>query len=105
MKGSDLCELLGLFFDLAETSNISLHTQLEELQKYKTAYQNKIKKERNAVKKQDLTLLNAELQRQNNQLRKEIAELKSLNRHHKSTIELQDLDDNPIHLEKHRKSA
>ena len=38
VKGSVMCELLGLFFDLAETSTNTMGTQLEELQKYKTAY-------------------------------------------------------------------
>jgi hypothetical protein len=95
-----MCQLLGLFFDLAETSTNTMGTQLEELQKYKTAYQNKLKRERNSAKKQDLQLVVAELQRKNIELRKEIVVLK--NKHGASEF----VDSlSPSCLEKHRKSA
>lgn len=48
VKGADMCELLGLFFDLAEAGHKVADSQIKELHKYRTAYQNKIKREKKA---------------------------------------------------------
>lgn len=46
VRGSDMCELLGLFFDLAEAGQQASQQQISELTKYKTAYNNKLKREK-----------------------------------------------------------
>lgn len=41
-----MCELLGLFFDLAEAAKINQDAQVAELQKYKSAYTKKIERDK-----------------------------------------------------------
>jgi len=40
--GTDLCEMLGLFNDLAEAANELSANKIKELEKYKIAYTNRV---------------------------------------------------------------
>ena len=44
--GSDLCEMLGLFHDLAEAINEVNIKKLQELEKYKIAYNNRVRRDK-----------------------------------------------------------
>ena len=44
--GNDLCEMLGLFHDLAEASRAGTLKKLEELEKYKIAYNNRVRRDK-----------------------------------------------------------
>ena len=47
--GNDLCEMLGLFHDLAEENRATLLKKLEELEKYKIAYNNRVRRDKKAA--------------------------------------------------------
>lgn len=42
VSGNDLCEMLGLFNDLAEAANELSAKKIRELEKYKIAYTNRV---------------------------------------------------------------
>jgi len=44
--GSDLCEMLGLFHDLAEAVNELNVKKIGELEKYKIAYNNRVRRDK-----------------------------------------------------------
>ena len=44
--GNDLCEMLGLFHDLADAGRQSTQRKLEELEKYKIAYNNRVRRDK-----------------------------------------------------------
>ena len=44
--GNDLCEMLGLFHDLAEAMTVYSIKQLAELEKYKIAYNNRVRRDK-----------------------------------------------------------
>ena len=44
--GNDLCEMLGLFHDLAEESKVVSSKKIEELEKYKIAYNNRVRRDK-----------------------------------------------------------
>ena len=44
--GNDLCEMLGLFHDLAEASRTLLMKKSEDLEKYKIAYNNRVRRDK-----------------------------------------------------------
>ena len=46
VSGADLCEMLGLFHDLAEAvTTVNVH-QIAELEKYKIAYTNRLRRDK-----------------------------------------------------------
>lgn len=45
VKGSEVCELLGLFYDLGEAIQSGFLLKIQNLDRYKTAYTNKVKRE------------------------------------------------------------
>ena len=51
VPGSDLCDILGLFFDLAESMEVKHSRQKDALEKYKKAYNNKVKREKREKEK------------------------------------------------------
>jgi len=48
VPGSDLCDILGLFFDLAESMEEKKNREVETLGKFRIAYNKKVKREREA---------------------------------------------------------
>ena len=46
VPGNELCDILGLFFDLAESMEVKHNKQKDALEKYKKAYNNKVKREK-----------------------------------------------------------
>lgn len=48
--GSDLCEMLGLFHDLAEAINELNVKKIGELEKYKIAYNNRVRRDKRKEK-------------------------------------------------------
>ena len=44
--GSDLCEMLGLFHDLAEAQVAANVLKVAELEKYKIAYNNRVRRDK-----------------------------------------------------------
>jgi len=46
VTGGDLCDMCGLFFDLAESLNFKWQKTSEALEKYKIAYNNKVRREK-----------------------------------------------------------
>ena len=51
VPGNDLCDILGLFFDLAESMEEKHAKKLDALEKYKIAYNNKVRREKKAKEK------------------------------------------------------
>ena len=51
VPGNDLCDILGLFFDLAGSMDVKQQKELETLEKYKIAYNNKVRREKKAKDK------------------------------------------------------
>lgn len=51
VSGSDLCDMCGLFFDLAESLNFKWQKNVEALEKYKIAYNNKVRRDKRAKEK------------------------------------------------------
>ena len=51
--GTDLCEMLGLFHDLAEAINEANVQKIAELEKYKIAYNNRVRRDKRAEKKEE----------------------------------------------------
>ena len=59
--GSDLCEMLGLFHDIAEAAGLYSEKKMAELEKFKIAYNNRVRRDKrkeeeakNEEKKRDL---------------------------------------------------
>ena len=50
VTGSDLCEMLGLFHDLAEAINELNIKKIGELEKYKIAYNNRVRRDKRKEK-------------------------------------------------------
>lgn len=50
--GSDLCEMLGLFHDLAEAVNEFNAKKVAELEKYKIAYNNRVRRDKRKEQEQ-----------------------------------------------------
>ena len=48
--GSDLCEMLGLFHDLAEAIDLLNVKKVSELEKYKIAYNNRVRRDKKKEK-------------------------------------------------------
>ena len=44
--GHDLCEMLGLFHDLAEAIDQTNRVKIAELEKYKIAYNNRVRRDK-----------------------------------------------------------
>lgn len=44
--GNDFCDMLGLFFDLAEAMQILQKQKVEEMEKYKIAYNNRVRRDK-----------------------------------------------------------
>ena len=86
VPGNDLCDILGLFFDLAESMEVKHQRQKDALEKYKKAYNNKVKREKRDKEKgtseidetrfKALQDANTKSMQENEELRKEIEELK-----------------------------
>lgn len=52
VSGSDLCEMLGLFHDLAEAVNEFNAKKVAELEKYKIAYNNRVRRDKRKEQEQ-----------------------------------------------------
>ena len=50
--GTDLCEMLGLFHDIAEAINVLNHTKIAELEKFKIAYNNRVRRDKRREQEQ-----------------------------------------------------
>ena len=50
VSGSDLCDILGLFFDLAESMDAKFAMEREVLEKFKLAYNNKVRRDKKKEK-------------------------------------------------------
>ena len=50
--GSDLCEMLGLFHDIAEAIVLYNEQKIAALEKYKIAYDNRVRREKRKEKEQ-----------------------------------------------------
>ena len=50
--GNDLCEMLGLFHDLAEAIDQTNRAKLAELERYKIAYNNRVRRDKKAQTQQ-----------------------------------------------------
>ena len=81
VRGSDMCQLLGLFFDLAEASQFRYKAQIAELKKYKTAYGNRLKREKKNPHQSDLQKEVAQLKLKNQKLQQELQDLLSSSNH------------------------
>ena len=46
--GHDLCEMLGLFHDLAEAIDYTNRAKIAELERYKIAYNNRVRRDKKA---------------------------------------------------------
>ena len=44
--GNDLCEMLGLFYDMTEAINIINEKKVAEMEKYKIAYNNRVRRDK-----------------------------------------------------------
>ena len=53
--GNDLCEMLGLFHDLAEASRLESAKKIEEMEKYKIAYNNRVRRDKKAAEEKKKT--------------------------------------------------
>ena len=51
VPGNDLCDILGLFFDLSGSMDVKHQKEIETLEKYKIAYNNKVRREKKAKEK------------------------------------------------------
>ena len=86
VPGSDLCDILGLFFDLAESMEVKHTRQKDALEKYKKAYNNKVKREKREKEKgvaeeddprfKNLQEANTKLTQENEERQKELEEVK-----------------------------
>ena len=47
--GNDLIEMLGLFHDLAEESRVTSLRKIEEMEKFKIAYNNRVRRDKKAA--------------------------------------------------------
>ena len=83
VPGNDLCDILGLFFDLAGSMELKQKKDIEVLEKYKVAYNNKVRREKKAKEKGGIENDEAvkSMREENNRLHKEKEEaLKELER-------------------------
>ena len=73
VPGNDLCDILGLFFDLAGSMDVKQQKEIETLEKYKIAYNNKVRREKKAKEKGGIENSEAvkSMREENNRLIKE----------------------------------
>ena len=50
--GSDLCEMLGLFHDIAEAISMFNEKKVAELEKFKIAYNNRVKRDKRKIEEE-----------------------------------------------------
>lgn len=50
--GNDLCEMLGLFYDMTEAINILNEKKVAEMEKYKIAYNNRVRRDKRREQEQ-----------------------------------------------------
>ena len=85
VPGNDLCDILGLFFDLAESMEVKNNKKLDALEKYKIAYNNKVRREKREKEKniedndprfKTLREANTKLAQEREEIQKELDEVK-----------------------------